>query len=367
MKPVVNAQSRLPFVTIAMPCLDEERHIERCLHSVVAQDYPRDKFEIIVADGGSKDDTRAILDRLSRRDPRIRVIDNPDRIQAAGMNRAIREARGSVIVRMDVHCEYAHDYVSTCVRVLAETGAANVGGAQRPRAETPFQRALAAALASPLGVGGARYRRADAEGDVDTVFLGAFDRRIFEVAGLYDPQAVTNEDAELNARIVRAGGRVYLSRAIEVYYYPRRSRRELARQYFRYGAGRARTLLKHRRLPALRSLAPFALVTAGSGSLLVPPLWPGASAFALFYSLVAGAEAARVARRLGIVGIAKTWSIFPVMHIAHGSGFAAGLCRYALRPDWDPDEERLEPASKHAIGHPARERDRDGERASSVS
>src|SRR5205823_757348 len=123
--------------------------------------------------------------RLAERDPRIRMIDNPDRIQAPGLNRLVREAHGDVVVRMDVHCEYAPDYVRRCVEALERTGADNVGGAQRARAKTAFQRALCAALSSPLGVGGARYRSAGAEGFVDTVFLGAFRRRVFETVGLW--------------------------------------------------------------------------------------------------------------------------------------------------------------------------------------
>jgi succinoglycan biosynthesis protein ExoA len=327
-----------PFVTIVMPCFNEEAYIEACLHSVLAQDYPSDHVEVLVADGRSEDRTREILARLAEHDPRIRVIDNPERLQAAGLNRAIRAARGSVIVRMDVHCEYAPDYVSSCVRVLREKRAANVGGAQRARATTPFQRALCAALESPLGVGGARYRSADEEGDVDTVFLGAYHRRIFELVGLYDPRAFTNEDAELNQRILAAGGRVYLSREIEVYYYPRRSLRALARQYYRYGAGRARTLLIHRRLPTLRPVAPFAMVAAATLGLAVPPLWPLAFLGASAYAMLTGAEAVRVARALGPMGIARAWMIFPVLHASHGAGFAAGLWRFGRRPDWAKPE-----------------------------
>ena len=118
-----------PFVTIAMPCLNEEAYIETCLRGVLAQDYPADRLEILVGDGRSTDRTREIVERLAAEDPRIVLVDNPDRIQAAGMNRMLRVARGDVMVRMDVHCEYAHDYVSQCVRALEETGADNVGGA----------------------------------------------------------------------------------------------------------------------------------------------------------------------------------------------------------------------------------------------
>jgi succinoglycan biosynthesis protein ExoA len=336
------AMASRPFVTVAMPCLNEEAYIEDCLRSVLSQDYPRDRMEILVADGRSGDRTRDIIARLAEEDRRIRLIDNPERLQAAGMNRVIRAARGDVIVRMDVHCEYAPDYVSACVRVLERTGADNVGGAQRARSRGSFQRALCAALTSPLGMGGASYRQADQEGEVDTVFLGAFRRRVFERVGLYDPEAFTNEDAELNQRIIEDGGRVYLSREITVHYYPRSSLKALARQYYRYGLGRARTI--HRRgMPlTVRPLLPFLMVVGGAGLLAIPVLRPLAPLALGAYALATGIEAVRVGRALGPAKIAVVWSLFPTMHVAHGVGMAVGLVRY--RKVGERELERLEPS-----------------------
>ena len=332
---------RAPMVTIAMPAFNEEHYIEACIRSVQAQDYPRDRIEILVADGRSTDRTREILAALATDDPRIRVIDNPDRLQAAGLNQLIRAARGEIVVRMDVHCEYTPAYVRTCVETLAATGADNVGGAQRAKAKTAFQRALCAALTSPLGVGGARYRDATAEGFVDTVFLGAFRRAIFEKIGLYDPKAVTNEDAELNQRLLASGGRIYLSPAIEVHYFPRDSFRTLAKQYWKYGQGRARTLLKLGRFPTLRPLIPFSMVMGAAALVLTPPLWPVAPIAFAAYALATGAEAVRVAAPQGPAAIATAWAIFPVLHASHGAGFASGLLHYLRGPDWGPIE-RLE-------------------------
>ena len=327
-----------PLVTIAMPAFNEEHYIEACIRSVQAQDYPRDRIEILVADGRSTDRTREILAELAAADPRIRVIDNPDRLQAAGLNQLIRAARGEIVVRMDVHCEYAPSYVRTCVEKLAATGADNVGGSQRPKARTPFQAALCAALTSPVGVGGAHYRRAGGEGFVDTVFLGAFRKAIFETIGLYDPKAITNEDAELNQRLLASGGKIYLSPDIEVHYYPRESFATLAKQYWKYGRGRARTLLKLGRFPTLRPMIPFAMVIGASALVLVPPLWPLAPAAFAAYALMTGAEAVRVAAPLGPAGVLTAWAIFPVLHASHGAGFASGLLHYLRAPDWGPIE-----------------------------
>ena len=330
-----------PRVTIAMPAYNEERYIEACIASVQAQDYPRHLIEILIADGRSTDRTREIIAALAAADPRIHLVDNPARLQAAGLGQMVKQATGDVIVRMDVHCEYAPDHVRKCVEVLERTGADNVGGSQRARARTAFQRALCAALGSPLGVGGARYRSPDAEGYVDTVFLGAFRRRVFEAVGLWDPGAITNEDAELNQRILDSGGQIYLSREIVVHYFPRDSFKTLARQYYKYGIGRARTLLKLGSFPNLRPALPFLMVAGGTLLLVIPPLWPLAPAAFATYALATGAEAVRVGARLGPAAIPTIWAIFPTLHLSHGIGFAAGLLRYLRNPDWPAEPERI--------------------------
>jgi len=332
-----------PRVTIAMPAYNEEAYIEACIASIRAQDYPSELIEILVADGRSTDRTREILATLSARDPRIHVIDNPARLQAAGLGELVKRAHGDIIVRMDVHAEYAADYVRRCVETMARTGADNVGGAQRAKAKSLFQRALCAALGSPLGVGGAKYRSANAEGFVDTVFLGAFKREVFETVGLWDPKAITNEDAELNQRILDRGGHIYLSRDIVVHYFPRDTFKSLATQYFKYGRGRARTLLKLGSFPTLRPLIPFLMTTGAATLLAVPPLWPLAPAALATYALATGAEAVRVGHTLGVASIPLVWAMFPVLHLSHGVGFAAGLLQYLRAPDWAQEPDVIAP------------------------
>ncbi|MDB4998234.1 MAG: glycosyl transferase [Myxococcaceae bacterium] len=328
----------MPFVSIVMPCLDEEGYIEDTLRSVFAQDYPKDRVEILVADGMSMDNTREILHRLEKEDPRIRVIDNPDRIQAAGMNAAIRASKGDVIIRMDVHADYAPDFLRRCVEVLDETGADNVGGAARTLAKNWFQKALCAALDSPLGVGGSAYRNPDNEGFVDTVFPGAFRRKVFETVGLFDSRAITNEDAEINQRIHDHGGKVFLSKKIHVHYFPRDSFKGLAKQYFKYGKGRARTLLKHKKLLTVRPAIPFAMVMGGA-ALLLTSAWQPVTPFAFgAYALGTAVEAVRVGRKAGALAVPVVWAIFPVLHVAHGTGFAVGLVTYLVSPDWEEPE-----------------------------
>jgi len=340
-----------PFVTVVIPCRDEEPYIEACIRSVQLQDWPCDRLEILVADGMSMDATREILGRLAAEDGRIRLVDNPARVQAAGLNECIRRARGEIIVRVDVHAEYAADFVRQCVETLQRTGADNVGGAARPKARTFFQRCVAAALRSPLGIGGSKYRRIDAEGFVESVWPGAFRRSVFERAGLFDPKAITNEDAELNQRLADVGGRVFMSRDIVSHYYPRESMSSLARQYYRYGKGRARTLLKHKRLISIRPAVPFLGLVGETVLLATLPFHVGGLSLAA-YALATGVEAVRVGRSEGLAAVAVVWAIFPVLHSCHGAGFGVGLVRYALWPDW-AEPERLAPTGAAAKANAA--------------
>ena len=331
-----------PFVSVVVPCLNEEKYIENCLRGIASQTYPGDRLEILVADGGSADGTPGILARLAAGIPNLRLMENPDRIQSSGLNRMIRESRGDVIGRIDAHCDYAPDYIEACVDVLAATGADNVGGAARPRARTAFQRALCAALSSRLGVGGSAYRSADREGYVDTVPFGAFRRSTLERVGLFNPRAATNEDAELNQRILDAGGRIYLSRRIVVHYYPRESFAALSRQYFRYGQGRARTLSRLGRFPTLRPALPFLMVISGALLLATSSVQPLTPAVFGAYAAATAFEAVRTARPIGWTAVPLVWAIFPVLHVSHGLGFAAGLLHFGVRPDTGPTE-RLAP------------------------
>ncbi|AUX40636.1 glycosyl transferase family 2 [Sorangium cellulosum] len=334
-----------PRCSIIVPCYNEERYIEATLRGALGQRYPEDLLEILVVDGGSTDRTREIVARVAAEHPRVTLLHNPARIQAAAMNLGIRRSRGEVIVRMDAHADYAPDYVAASVAVLRRTSALNAGGAARPRHQGGFQRALCAALSSPLGVGGSAYRDPSREGFVESVWGGAFRREAFEIAGLYDPAAITNEDAELNQRIIEAGGAVYLSREIVAHYYPRASLGALARQYFAYGAGRARTLLRRRKLLSLRPIVPFCMVTAFAllalAAALLPAARPLLAAASLAYAALVIAESLRLAQRAPSRDFALLCAIFPAMHAAHGLGFWAGLLRGARDRADRREAERL--------------------------
>ena len=211
------------FVSVIVPCLNEERHISACLDSIVANDYPKDKLEILVVDGGSIDKTRAIIKSYGEQFSVIRLLDNPRVITPAAMNVGIKNAKGDVVIKMDAHCVYAKDYISKCVEHLEESGADNVGGVLQsvPAKNTVMARAIAICLSHSFGTGGSYFRIGVSEPrEVDTVAFGCYRKEVFEKIGLFDERMVQIEDLELNDRLRKAGGKIMLFPDIKALYYP---------------------------------------------------------------------------------------------------------------------------------------------------
>jgi glycosyltransferase involved in cell wall biosynthesis len=323
-----------PRVSIIMPCRNEIRHIAACLDSILAQQEPAGGFEAIIADGTSDDGTRDVIADYARRDSRVRMVDNPRRQTSAGLNAAIHAARGEIIVRMDAHTEYAPDYVAQCVAVLEATGADNVGGPAQTRGSGRLQRAVCAAFHSPFSTGGAGFHRPEFEGEVDTVVYGCWRRERLLAIGLFDEELVRNQDDELNFRLVRAGGRLWQSRAIRSWYRPRASLKALFRQYMQYGYWKVRVMQKHGRPASPRQLAPIAFVAFLAIGLALAPLHPWLATMYLAglatYAAANGAASTRAARSAG-------WDVLPVLplvflafHTSYGLGFAMGLVDFLL-------------------------------------
>jgi succinoglycan biosynthesis protein ExoA len=299
-----------PTVTVAIPVLNERAHIDRCLESVESQTYDN-VVEILVVDGGSTDDTRP----RAARHRGVRVLDNPKRIQAAGLNVALKEAAGDIVVRVDGHCILAPDYVERCVDALITTDAAVVGGGMRPEAEAWFARGVAAAMQSRLGAGPAQFHVGGRSGWVDTVYLGAYRRETARRTGGYAESVGVNEDAEFAYRMGVHGG-VWFDETIHSTYTPRSSMRAVARQFFRYGRSRAATARRHPGSIAFRQLVAPALVLA-----LASP-WRRKAA-ALYGGAVTTRAALEVTRDPA-AGVALL-GILPAMHLSWGAGFLLGL------------------------------------------
>jgi len=318
--------SSLPTVTVILPTLNEREYIRDCLDSLLAQDYSS-IVEVLVVDGGSNDGTRAIV--TSSEEP-IRLIDNPRVTAAAAMNVGLAEARGDIVCRADAHTIYATDYVTRCVEVLDETGAANVGGSMRPVGTNSFGRAVAAVTSSPLGVGPGKFHYAAVRSEVDTVYLGCWRRQLLLDVGGYDEGRLqwAAEDQELNFRIRRRGGSIVLDPSIRSWYFPRQSAKGLRRQYFNYGVAKASTLAKHATLPTWRPLAPAALAASSLGAALLLH-GPRRVALPVAHGLACAAAAVRLARDPGVAPH-RAFAVLEICHWSYGAGFWAGVAR-ALR------------------------------------
>jgi glycosyltransferase involved in cell wall biosynthesis len=325
-----------PLVTIVLPIRNEASHIARCLDAVIAQDYSPEKIEIIVADGQSDDGTREIATQYSVRDPRLRLMDNPNRIVPTALNRAIRTARGEVIIRVDGHAVIASDYVRRCVEVLGEVDADCVGGPIETVGETPMSRAIALAQSSPFGVGSAAFRYARDARYVDTLAFGAHRRGVFDRVGWFDETLVRNQDDEFNYRLIREGGKIWLDPRSRSTYFSRATLRKLWDQYFGYGFWKIRVIQKHRSVASWRHLVPAALVVTLMGAMIASLLLQNFAPFlliALIYlsgSLgVSLIQSARNGRRYFHMLVPA----FAAMHFGYGCGFLYGMIRWNL-PSW---------------------------------
>ena len=253
----VSSQYLKPSISIAIPTYNEAEHIASVLRSFLASDYDN-IVEILVADGGSQDDTRAIVEQLSLEDRRIKLIHNPYKIQATALNLALEQSKGEIFLRADAHCDYAPDYVEQCIRALQQSQAINVGGAQRFVATNHVQAGISLASKSFLGSGGAKYRNPEYNGFAETVFLGCFWRKYLADISGYNPSSTPNEDAELNLRLTNLEPKaIYISSQIKAWYYPRKTWGGLFQQYFKYGKSRYQTFRKHPQKSQLRGKLPF--------------------------------------------------------------------------------------------------------------
>jgi succinoglycan biosynthesis protein ExoA len=321
-----------PYISVIMAVRNEASHIARTLDAVLRQDYPAAAMEILVADGESDDATLEIIRRLDT-DGRIRILTNPGRIQSAGLNLAIQQARGDIIVRVDGHTIIAPDYVRQCVQALAQTHAANVGGRMEPVGLTPMGKAIAAAGTTPFATPTAFHISTSAQ-FTDTVYLGAWPRSVLLALGGFDEQLPTNEDYELNYRIRRAGGRVYLSPAIRSTYVCRQSLGALAHQYVRYGLGKAAMLRKHPASLRLRQLVAPAFVAALALGLALAPFSPAARllllAMLFSYGMLAAGFSMPAARGQSEL-LWRLPLVYLTIHLAWGAGFWRGLLVELLR------------------------------------
>ena len=252
--------SNLPAVSVVLPVLNEEFHLANAVNSILSQDYAG-TLEIILALGPSKDKTDEIAQRLASSDPRITLVDNPSGRTAAGLNAAINKSKNPVIVRVDAHAELQKNYISLAIDVMKSSGAVNVGGIMGAEGKSAFEKTVAAAMRSSLGVGASRFHTGGEAGFVDTVYLGVFIRSAVIAIGGFDERFIRAQDWELNYRLRQAGGKIFFDPRLHVTYRPRSSVKALAKQYFEYGRWRRVVSRRHQGTINYRYLAPpFALI-----------------------------------------------------------------------------------------------------------
>jgi succinoglycan biosynthesis protein ExoA len=325
-------------VTVVVACRNEISHIRGFLEDLVRLNGSNLLLDVIIADGMSTDGTRQVLAEFGRTNPWCAVIDNPGKIVATGLNRAILQARGEFIVRMDAHTVYEPDYVVRCISVMQATGANNVGGPQRSRAERFWPRAIRAGFHSPFASGGARFRDDNYRGVVDTVPYGCWRRDYLIGIGLFDETLARNQDDELNLRIRLAGGIVWQDPSIVSWYSPRSTPAGLFRQYFQYGFWRVAVLRKHPGKGSVRHFVPGAAALTGLFlvSLIALGIERAAAEAVLFvlgllYLVLSLNATLRSASREGwdlLPGLPITFAVY---QSAYSAGFCAGLVYWVLR------------------------------------
>jgi GT2 family glycosyltransferase len=321
-----------PFISILIPVRNEADTIERCLDAVFTQDYSADLMGILVADGMSDDGTRQILQDLQERHPNLFIYDNPKKIVPTGLNILIGEAKGEVLVRVDGHTIISPDYVTQCVNLLESSGADNVGGRMDARGENFFGEVVALATSSPFGIGGARFHYSEKEEWVDTVYMGAWKREVFEKIGLFDEELVRDQDDEFNYRLRKFGGKILLSPEIKSTYTPRGSLGKLWRQYFQYGFYKVRVLQKHPRQMRPRQFVPLgfvlALLLTALLALLTPWGWIALVGLVGVYALANLVASLLTAPREGWRYFWPLPFAFVTIHLSYGLGFLAGLFKF---------------------------------------
>lgn len=320
-----------------MPVLNEVAYLERAVASVLSQRHDG-PAELILSLGPSHDGTTTLAQRLAAADPRIRLVDNPAADIPVGLNLAVRAGRYPTVVRVDAHSELEPGYAARALETLARTRAANVGGVMRADGRTPFQRAVARAYNSPIGLGGGAYHSAGAEGPADSAYLGVMRRAVLDEVGGLDESIRRGEDWELNLRIRQAGYRVWFDPALAVTYWPRESWTRLAQQFRSTGTWRGELVRRYGRRNSVRYFAPPLLVlnlllAVVLAVLLVAGVVAGGWALAASvvflplaaYALLVVAMAVRPGTGQSARERLWTLAVLPTMHLAWGIGFIIGL------------------------------------------
>jgi GT2 family glycosyltransferase len=331
-----NIEKGFPFVSIIIPCRNEETFIGNCLSSVIANDYPKDHLEALVIDGMSEDGTRAAIENYARHYPWVRVVENPKKITPVALNIGIKNAKGEIIIWMSAHNRYEKDYVSRSVASLEKYGADNVGGSMRtlPREDTFTGKAIVASLSHRFGVGNSYFRLMPEEPKwVDTVFGGCYRREIFDRVGLFNENLVRGQDMEFNLRLKKAGGKTLLVPDVVSYYYARSDIKSFWKHNFANGEWAILPFLYSPIIPvSWRHLVPLIFVVCLLGSAFLGLFWT--PFFYLFLIILCsyvlanlGASFQIAFKKQNIKYFVAMPFVFGSLHFAYGLGSLWGLLK----------------------------------------
>ena len=319
--------------SIVIPCRNEEMYIARCLASVTENSYPHELLEVIVADGMSSDITPLMVKHFTDKFPFVRLLQNKSMFTPSGLNLGIKQAKGDIILILGAHSVLKPGYLAKCAQLLNQNPeVACVGGIILNQNENSTSKIIGYAMASPFGVGNARFRTGGKDGFVDTVAFGAYRKEVFDKAGLFDEELARNQDDEFNYRIRKQGFKIYYSSKLVSDYYVRASFVKLAKQYFQYGYWKVYVNQKHRQITSLRQLVPFFfvvfLLSAVPAFLL--PTWVGATWLGGFGLYSIAAMAAAFATKAPLYQVPAVVFSFLILHIAYGTGYLWGIVQFML-------------------------------------
>ena len=311
-----------PKVAVVIPAKNAEKTLEKAFVSVLNQ-KTEEQIEVCIAVAPSEDSTLDVAKRIEIDNENVTLVENPSGKTPAGLNLAIKNTQAPVIVRLDAHAELEEEYISTALETLKKTGAANVGGRQNPVGATPFEKAVGIAISSRFGAGDARFRTGGEEGEVDTVYLGVFDRNSIENVGLFDESLIRNQDAELNWRLRETGKKIWFQPELIASYKPRSTLKELAKQYYDYGKWRRHVVSIHPRSIKLRQLIPPLNALVFLLGIIFGFFWAPSLGFPVLY--IAGIFFVTTVKSNTVTDFIYLLIIFPTIHFSWTAGFLRGV------------------------------------------
>jgi glycosyltransferase involved in cell wall biosynthesis len=327
-----------PFASVIVPCRNEEKHIARCLDSILANDYPKDRMEILVLDGLSEDRTREIVARYSERYPMIRLVENPEKNIPAAMNLGIQTARGETILKMDAHSMFQRDHISLCMAYQEKFGAENVGGVWKmvPGADTAVAQAIVLGMGHRFGSGNAKIKVGASQPTwSDSAAFGCFKRELFSRIGLFDERLSGGSDMDMNIRIRAAGGRILLVPQIVVNYYADPTLKKFWKHNFADGIWTSYVMKFGRKAWSWRHWIPLVFVLSLLGSLALAAffpvlLWLGLGIAGLYAATSLAVSLQITLRERDFTQLLLLPGVFAVRHFAHGAGALFGLVLLAV-------------------------------------